>query len=220
MTAEIALLVLENPWDEPRKGTRRLSVQPFFEGLERIHDHLAVYHSTFHDLDGLRSALDYDLRLAREPRQVLYVGSHGSGRMLNNVRLADLRKTIQGRTDRLEGVIISSCDVCKDPQDLVRLVKDTSIRWAIGYKCPVGWFDSMVIELALLNAVAEAKLEYKKNMASLEQFFHGALQILNRDHVLWPGYGRLADNVSIVINSRANAQPRVLSWPENEATLT
>ncbi|MDU0369556.1 hypothetical protein ACFPAF_04050 [Hymenobacter endophyticus] len=220
MTAEIALLILENPWDEPRKGTRRLSVQPFFEGLERIHDNLAVYHSTFHDLNGLRSALDYDLRLTKEPRQVLYVGSHGSGRMLNNVRFADLRTAIQERTDRLEGVIISSCEVCKDPQDLVKLVKDTSIRWAIGYQCPVGWFDSMVLELALLNAVAETDVDYKKNMEALEQFFRKALQILNRDHVLEPGHGRLADSVSIVINSRVGAQPRVLDWPVKETELT
>jgi len=38
--SDIALLVLENPWDEPVGGTRRLTVLPFFEGLERIHANL------------------------------------------------------------------------------------------------------------------------------------------------------------------------------------
>ncbi|SDY56766.1 hypothetical protein [Hymenobacter psychrophilus] len=213
MLADIALLVLENPWDTPQRGTRRLSVLPFFEGLERIHGNMAVYHSTFHSLDGLREALDYDLRLTREPRQVLYVGSHGQGRMLKNIRFADLRKTVRERADRLEGVIISSCEICRNCEDLMDLVRGTGIRWAVGYKCPVSWFDSMLIELALLNALAEAPVSYKGNLDSLEVFFQEALQILNRDYVLDPAKGRLADNVTIVISSRSNAQPRVLAWP-------
>jgi hypothetical protein len=207
--SDIALLVLENPWDEPVGGTRRMTVLPFFEGLERIHTNLAVYYSSFYNLAGIRAALDLDLQLTKEPRQILYIGSHGRGKMLANIRLADLRRSIRERADRIEGVIVSSCEVCSDSQELVKLVEGTTIRWAIGYRSSVSWFDSMVIELALLNSLAEQPAAYKSTRESLQAFFGAALQLLNPQHILDPTKGTLSENITIVLNSRPNARPRI-----------
>ena len=207
--SDIALLVLENPWDEPVGGTRRLTVLPFFEGLERIHANLSVYYSSFHNLAGIRAALDLDLQLTKEPRQILYIGSHGQGKMLTNIRLADLRRSIRARASRVEGVIISSCDVCSDSHELIKLVEGTTIRWAIGYRCAVSWFDSMVIELALLNSLAAHPITYKSSWESLEGFFGTALQLLNTQHMLDPVKGTLGENLTVVLNSRPNATPRI-----------
>jgi len=185
-----------------------LTVLPFFEGLERIHANLSVYYSSFHNLAGIRAALDLDLQHRKEPRQILYIGSHGQGKMLANIRLADLRRSIRDRVGRIEGVIISSCDICSESYELTKLVEGTTIRWAIGYKCAVSWFESMIIELALLNSLAAHPISYKSSWESLQSFFETALQLLNTQHMLDPVKGTLGENLTIVLNSRPNATPR------------
>lgn len=206
--SEIAVLILESPWEYPQGGTRRLTVQPFFEGLEKIHPNMSMYYSTFHDLHGVRTALDYDLLHAKEPRQVLYIGSHGQGRQLSNIRLSDLKRAIRERSGKLEGIIISACEVCNDVDDLITLVQGTGVKWAIGYKCAVGWFDSMMLELALLNQLAIEPVAYRTSRAGLTGFFQRALALVNPCHILdEEGKGVVADNVTIVMNSRRGSRP-------------
>ena len=67
--------------------------------------------------------MDYDLLHAKEPRQILYIGSHGEGRQLANIRLSDLKRTIRDRSGKLEGIVISACEVCHDANDLITLVQ-------------------------------------------------------------------------------------------------
>ena len=214
---ELAILVVEQPWDAPAGGTRRLTVRPFFEGLEKIHCGVAMYYSTFHDGPGLRSALAADLLLAREPRQVLYIGSHGSRGRVGGIRLDVLRRILDDYQDRMhqvEGIIISSCDVFQSRQDLGKLIAGTHFRWAMSYSCAVGWFDSMLIELAVLNALAEnSDPTYRRSQAGLKIFFQQALSLLNHQHPLeHGGTGTIAENLVVAIKARVTTAPCLLSF--------
>lgn len=219
---DIALLVLESPWERPTNGRRRLSVLPFFEGLEKTHPHLAVYYATFYDVASLRGALNEDLLLAREARQIIYLGAHGSPRRVGEVRLDALRRTLEsraGQMKRVEGMIISSCNVFASPDDLLQLLKESGLRWALSYSCAVNWFDSMLVELAILNALAqEPDTTYRKSQNGLIQFFRRAVSLLNLAHPLeWNGKGTIADHLIIAVQSRSDALPQLvpLSCPTN-----
>ena len=67
----------------------------------------------------------------------------------------------------------------------------------------------MVIELALLNSLAAHPITYKSSWESLEGFFGTALQLLNTQHMLDPVKGTLGENLTVVLNSRPNATPRI-----------
>jgi hypothetical protein len=190
--SDIAFLVLESPWEEPTKGSRRLTARPFFEGLEKIHPTVAVYYATFYDTASLRSALD-DLLQAREARQVIYIGSHGSRGRVGDIRQDVFRRLLLDRKDslkRVEGLIISACDVFYSKEyELLSLLTQTGLRWAMGYSCTIGWFDSTLID-----------------------FFRKALSLFNHAHPLdWPGSGTVAEHLVIGLKSRANSEPQLLS---------
>lgn len=213
--SDLAFLVLEQPWDETANGTRRQTVRPFFEGLEKMHSNVSVYYSTFYNAAGLQAALDADLLRAREPRQVLFIGAHGSRRRVGDIRLDVLRNSLNARaTDlkRVEGIIISSCNVFQAQGDLLDLLRQTNFRWAVSYSCTIGWFDSMLIELAILNALAEEKdTTYRRSQARLTTFFQQALSLLNRAHPLeWDGAGTVAEHLVIGLKPRIDSEPQLL----------
>jgi len=63
--------------------------------------------------------------------------------------------------------------------------------------------------VGLLNSLAAQPTTYKSSWASLEGFFATALQLLNTQHTLDPVKGTLSENLTIVLNSRPNATPRI-----------
>lgn len=212
--SDLALLVLESPWEEPANGSRRLTVRPFFDGLEKIHPTVAVYYATFYDAAGLRSALD-DLLRAPEARQVIYVGSHGSRRRVGDIRLDVLRRLLAERCNNMkqvEGLIISSCDVFQAKNDLLDLLAQTRFHWAVSYSCAVGWFDSMLIELAILHALAQKQdTTYRRSYAKLTTFFKQALGLFNQAHLFeWNGSGTLAEHMVIGLKPRSDSEPQLL----------
>lgn len=213
--SDLALLVLESPWERPTNGRRRLSVLPFFEGLEKTHPHLAVYYATFYNTASLQASLSEDLLLAREARQVIYLGAHGSPRRVGEVRLDALRRTLEsraGQMQRVEGMIISSCEVFASSDDLLQLLKVSGLRWAVSYNCAVDWFDSMLVELAILNALArEPDTTYRRSQEGLKQFFRRAVSLLNLAHPLeYNGKGAIADHLLIAVQSRSNTLPQLV----------
>ena len=214
--SDLAFLVLESPWEEPTKGSRRLTARPFFEGLEKIHPTVAVYYATFYDASSLRAALD-DLLQAREARQVIYIGSHGSRGRVGDIRQDVFRRLLLDRKDslkRVEGLIISACDVFSSKKnELLSLLTQTGFRWVMGYSCTIGWFNSMLIELAILNALAEQPdTAYRRSQSQLADFFRQALNLFNPAHPLERGGpGTVAEHLVIGLKSRSNSEPQLLS---------
>ena len=213
--SDLAILVLESPWEEPTNGSRRQTARPFFEGLEKIHPTLAVYYATFYDASSLRAALD-DLLQAREARQVIYIGSHGSPGRVGDIRQDVFRRLLLDRKDslkRVEGLIVSACDVFSSKEgELLNLLTQTGFRWAVGYSCTIGWFNSTLIELAILNALAEQPdTAYRRSQGKLADLYREALSLFNHAHPLeWSGLGTVAEHLVIGLKSRANSEPQLL----------
>ena len=103
MSDSFALLLLESPWWTPEVNPTRASALPFFQGLERLHDHFNVYYSTFYDTRGFETALSADLVHTQEKRQILYIGAHGTrGQIANGRASTILEKVALHGSERLQ----------------------------------------------------------------------------------------------------------------------
>ena len=89
------------------------------------------------------------------------------------------------------------------------------MKWAIGYKAAVGWFDSMMLELALLNQLSMEPMSYRTSRAGLAGFFRRALAVVNPLHIIDEvGKKTVAESVTIVVNSKRGSRPMELQMEE------
>ncbi|WP_425916448.1 hypothetical protein [Pseudomonas sp. GWSMS-1] len=179
MSEDFALLLLESPWWTPRSNPTRASSLPFFQGLERLHDHFNIYYSTFYDTQGFESALAQDLIHTHEKRQILYIGAHGTESRIANGRASTILEKVALHGSKIEGVIVSSCLVGARESNLWSPVLINKTRWVFAYRHSVNWLDSLLIELALLEALALAEEGYADDRDALLQTFANALAKFN-----------------------------------------
>lgn len=179
MSEDFALLLLESPWWTPKIDPTRASSLPFFQGLERLHDHFNIYYSTFYDTQSFESALAQDLVHTREKRQILYIGAHGNENSIAGGRASTILEKVAIHGDKIEGVIVSSCLVGARESNLWAPVLINKTRWIFAYRHSVNWLDSLLIELALLEALALAEDGYADDRDALLQTFANALGKFN-----------------------------------------
>lgn len=179
MSEDFALLLLESPWWTPKIDPTRASSLPFFQGLERLHDRFNIYYSTFYDTHGFESALAQDLIHTYEKRQILYIGAHGSEHNIANGRASTILEKVALYGEKIEGVIVSSCLVGARESNLWAPVLINKTRWVFAYRHAVNWLDSLLIELALLEALALADENYADDRDALLQTFANALGKFN-----------------------------------------
>lgn len=179
MSDDFALLLLESPWWTPRSNPTRASALPFFQGLERLHDHFNIYYATFYDTHSFESALAQDLIHTHEKRQILYVGAHGSESRIANGRASTILEKVALHGGKIEGVIVSSCLVGARESNLWAPVLINRTRWIFAYRHSVNWLDSLFIELALLEALALADEGYADDHDALLETFATALAKFN-----------------------------------------
>jgi len=179
MSEDFALLLLESPWWTPRNNPTRASSLPFFQGLERLHDHFNVYYSTFYDTQSFESALTQDLIHTYEKRQILYIGAHGTESRIANGRASTILEKVALHGGKIEGVIVSSCLVGARESNLWSPVLINRTRWIFAYQHSVNWLDSLFIELALLEALALAEEGYADDREALLETFAKALAKFN-----------------------------------------
>lgn len=179
MSEDFALLLLESPWWTPKIDPTRASSLPFFQGLERLHDHFNIYYSTFYDTQSFESALAQDLVHTCEKRQILYIGAHGNENSIAGGRASTILEKVAIHGDKIEGVIVSSCLVGARESNLWAPVLINKTRWIFAYRHSVNWLDSLLIELALLEALALAEDGYADDRDALLQTFANALGKFN-----------------------------------------
>lgn len=179
MSEDFALLLLESPWWTPRSNPTRASSLPFFQGLERLHDHFNIYYSTFYDTHSFESALSHDLTHTHETRQILYIGAHGTESRIANGRASTILEKVALHGGKIEGVIVSSCLVGARESNLWAPVLINKTRWIFAYRHSVNWLDSLLIELALLEALALAEKGYADDRGALLETFANALAKFN-----------------------------------------
>jgi hypothetical protein len=176
---DFALLLLESPWWTPKQNPTRASSLPFFQGLERLHDHFNIYYSTFYDTAGFETALEQDLTHTHEKRQILYIGAHGGHSSIANGRASSVLEKVAIHGAKIEGVIVSSCLVGARESNLWAPVLINRTRWVFAYTCSVDWLSSLLIELAILEALALAVEGYADDHDLLLETFAGALAKFN-----------------------------------------
>lgn len=181
MKNEFALLLLESPWWLPRENPLRASCLPFFQGLERLHDGFNIYYSTFYDTAGFETALSQDLIHTVEKRQILYIGAHGTCGSIADGRAS----TILGKAGlygkRIGGVIVSSCLVADRDENFIEVLLSGDINWVFGYTRSVNWLSSLLLELAIVEALVGTTDEFDQDNELLLMTFSEALCKFNPD---------------------------------------
>lgn len=150
---DFALLMLESPWWSPRDNPTRASCLPFFEGLERLSDGFNIYYSTFYDTSGFETALSQDLIHTAEKRQILYIGAHGAQSSIADGRASTILGKVRQHGRRIGGVIISSCYVAGNVDNVLKVLIESKISWVFGYTRAVSWMGSLLLELAIVKSL-------------------------------------------------------------------
>lgn len=211
MSEDFALLLLESPWWTPKIDPTRASSLPFFQGLERLHDHFNIYYSTFYDTQSFESALAQDLIHTREKRQILYIGAHGNESSIASGRASTILEKVAIHGDKIEGVIVSSCLVGARESNLWSPVLINKTRWIFAYRHSVNWLDSLLIELALLEALALAGDGYADDRDTLLDTFANALAKFNPLLPLGSAGEPLMDCICLIQRAKYKRTPENLT---------
>jgi hypothetical protein len=169
-TNRFALLMVEKPWDSPKKNPRRASMLPFIQGLEKRRNNFNIYYSTFVDHKDFKQVLADDLSKTSEERQIVYICAHGSKNHIGDGKADKILGSIAAikRVKRrpIEGIIVGSCLVGGGKAFESEIAtKERGVNWLFGYNVSISWMASVFIELAIIE-----ELSYVANDKYLEDF--------------------------------------------------
>jgi hypothetical protein len=215
--ATAALLVLEGPWWIPKEKPKRPTILSFVEGLESYKGDFNIYYSNFYERRGFRRALEDDLIHTREARLFLYIGAHGYGRMIGGLdakrgmQLATLLRQVKkvANYTHIEGVVISSCNIGTNIDDLVRTLKSSHIAWIFGYTCDIEWLTSTFIDVSVFEHLMALPRADLRSRDAILGAFAGALSRFSGNYRICDADGRtvcLKDAVSLVIQPRGRGR--------------
>lgn len=183
MEKEFALLVLESPWWQPKVNPLRASALPFFKSLEALTDGFNCYYSTFYDTKGFELALAEDLKHTTEKKQILYIGAHGSESTIAGGNIQAVIKKAASHSKKLQGVIVSSCTVGSQTRKLSQIFTSdserTPVKWLWAYNCAVDWLNSMMLEIAIIEALVSFQHKQTGRRSTIVNIFAAALQKFN-----------------------------------------
>ncbi|CAM5210818.1 hypothetical protein [Alishewanella longhuensis] len=183
MSKDFALLVLESPWWQPKLNPLRASALPFFKSLEALTDGFNCYYSTFYDTRGFELALAEDLKHTSEKKQILYIGAHGSESSIAGGNIQSVIKKAASHSKKLQGVIVSSCLVGSKTRQLSQIFfvdeQRTPVKWLWAYNCAVGWLNSMMLEIAIIEALVQCEDLQLGRRANILKVFSQALNKFN-----------------------------------------
>lgn len=157
---------------------------PFFEGTRKLINNqvsdgkLNIYNCTFFDTSSLKQAINHLIQ-TEEDRQILYLGGHGDGKKIANANLKATIEHVRQSGDKIKGLIVSSCwgainDTLSDALGWDVIPTEISIKeiygpnWVIGYKHPVNWFESALVETAIIKSVSSCYINEPKKLNSTE----------------------------------------------------
>jgi hypothetical protein len=193
---EAALLILEGPWWTPAHKPKRPSVLPFLEGLEKYKGSFNIYYSNFYEARGFRKALEDDLVHTGEDRLFLYIAAHGGSRTVGSLesesgksitagmRLTTLLSGVRkvASYSNIEGMILGSCTLGTNREDLLTLLKTSPIAWIFGYTCEIDWISSTLVDVTLLEHLMGMKKEDLRSRKKIVDAFASALERFNGDY--------------------------------------
>lgn len=173
MKRDVALLVAEAPWFSFKNNRDQASGLPFFTGVKQYlnknakKSQLNIYSCDYYDNNSLYYALSH-LTDTEENIQILYIGGHGDGKRVADASLNKLSDMVKEKGRNIKGLIVSSCmaaskDTLADSTswgiDSARLDIVNGPNWVISYKYSVNWFESVLLETAIIKEFASGYIE-------------------------------------------------------------
>jgi len=194
-----AILVLERPWALDPHDANRASVLPFVQGLANFYDEQSFK-------DGLNA-------LCRKPfrNTLVYVAAHGNpshvGADLTAIS-SEVRK--RSKEFNITGMLLGSCFAGLVTEAHELTLRNSNLRWIIGYASESDWLTGTIIDCALLSeAVRFHASSYGR--ANLTKRFSRALEPFSAH--AWIGNDldekpmALRDSLQIVIRSKEARNP-------------
>lgn len=144
------LLVLESPWDNDLES--KLSVGPFFLGLEAMLGIKVVYHRFNGKLDLQHFLKQFRRFSAPNPRHsYCYIATHGTGGrlepLLQGVNSITIARASRGCTGR--GFILGAC-LIGNRRRATEFLRGSRASFVAGYSTDVAWAESMLNDLLTL----------------------------------------------------------------------
>ena len=153
----VALLIAESPWWSPRVNPGEASALPFFEGIQKLLNKrklknlFNIYSANFYDNESLEYAINHLISTSEE-RQILYIGGHGDGNSVADAGIQKISKTIRSNSDKIKGVIISSCSGGKNQKisQATWVIGKGGLNWIVAYSDTILWFQSVLLEVSII----------------------------------------------------------------------
>lgn len=208
-----AMLVLERPWWRPDENPKRPSVFPFLQGLANYTDNFSVYHSNFYGIESFQKALESDLTHTRESRLYLYIASHGNGKMIGGgeigqgMRLSTMLSKLDATANykNIEGVVIGSCEIGGNVDELIEAPVGNSIVWVFGYNCEIDWIGSTLIDISLFENLTNLRESDLRNREKIVNAFARSLRKFAGNYLIGDnnnGKVPLKDAITLVVQPR------------------
>lgn len=149
----------------------RSSVLPFFEGMAKQFHDVEVIYSRYYDLSSFRLALT-EITAPEFKSSIIYIAGHGDGKTVSgaNIKKVFQECSLASSKANARGVIIGSCFSGGDQKsplddDIISMIHDSNISWATAYKCASYWFESTMIDCAIIRQMLRAT---EKTLSSKE----------------------------------------------------
>lgn len=163
MRNKSAVLIFEGPWRIYNNDVNRSSVLPFFEGMAKQFDNIEVIHSRYYDLQSFRAAF---AELSNHPfsNAIVYVAGHGDGKRVSGASIVKILAecSVDSVRANITGVVLGACFSAGTPRNpqtdkINWMIQESKIAWIAAYRCASYWFESTLVDLAIINTMLHAR---------------------------------------------------------------
>ena len=185
---------------------------PFFEGMAKQYDNTEIVYSRYYDLQSFRAAFT---ELSNHPfgNAIVYVAGHGDGQKVSGASIMKILAecNIDSKRAHITGVLLGSCFSAGTPEkpkdDLIKqMIQQSNIVWIAAYRCASGWFDSTLLDLAIVNAMLGAREKDFSLRDKINQRLASAIAPFSPDFQL--GDDSLNNPVRLIDGLALFSQPR------------
>ena len=203
------VVVLENFWsNEPMSVNKDLSVQPFIDGVCRLHNY-DYFYGRHVGPKGFDEWVENFSRVLsdKDRRVILYLAGHGSKRTLSGKKILTVLERIWSSSNEIniEGCILGACYAGRNTKDIKDLLENSSVAWVVGYKHAVDWLPSTLLDSSVIGHLLKKNDLFLSNGEKIASALREAVSLFNPKAEISEDKGNLFnlfDTLSCVIRPR------------------
>jgi hypothetical protein len=186
-----AVITLERLWGWETSPNNKASVKPFLEGIQSLRGDFDFHYSHIYGRESIREALTEFLR-PEYRRVILQIAGHGSGRKISSALFSTVFETIsdvsnQNGFNGSLGLIMSSCLMGGNKEEISRGIRKAKLQWFFGYNCATSWMESTLIDTQIIYSLSRKGIHSIPTQESLVRYFNEALSLFNGNFVIDDG---------------------------------